>query len=374
MGSAHGESWPVLLTLLPPRWQAEAFRTGAVRRLRGVRSVADLLRTLLLHVGGGYSLRETAARAKAAGLASLSDVALWERFRAAAPWWQRLCVELLRENGLQLPQARGGRVFRIVDGTIVREPGDPGRSWRIHYALRLPDLECDHLEITPARQAGGGEHLSRVPVRPGQCLLADRGFCHRSGVESVLERGADLLVRLNTGNLPLYTAEGERLALLAQLQQLASPGACQEWEVYTGADAQRRRLRLCGIRKSEYGRERALAQLRRQASKQGSTPKPETLEFTKYVLVVCTLPQPQFPAAEVLEYYRLRWQIELAFKRLKSLAQIGQLAKHDPKSVHSWLYGKLLLALLTQKLIRIGRSISPWGYELRPPAPPQLLA
>jgi hypothetical protein len=51
----------------------------------------------------------------------------------------------------------------------------------------------------------------------------------------------------------------------------------------------------------------------------------------------------------------MRWQIELVFKRLKSLAQLGHVPKHDDRSSRAWLYGKLLVTLLTQKLIRIGR-------------------
>ena len=46
-------------------------------------------------------------------------------------------------------------------------------------------------------------------------------------------------------------------------------------------------------------------------------------------------------------------------KRLKSLVQLGHLPKHDDRSSRAWLHGKLLVALLTQKLIRIGRDISP---------------
>jgi hypothetical protein len=66
----------------------------------------------------------------------------------------------------------------------------------------------------------------------------------------------------------------------------------------------------------------------------------------------------------VLEWYRSRWQIELVFKRLKSLAGLGHLHKYDAASARAWLYGKLLIALLCQKLARLGRDISPWGYYL----------
>ena len=66
------------------------------------------------------------------------------------------------------------------------------------------------------------------------------------------------------------------------------------------------------------------------------------------------------------EYKRMRWRIELLFKRLKSLARIGHVPKHDDRSSRAWLCGKLLIALLTQKLIRIGRDISPWSHAGSP--------
>ena len=65
----------------------------------------------------------------------------------------------------------------------------------------------------------------------------------------------------------------------------------------------------------------------------------------------------------------MRWQIELVFKRLKSLAQLGHVPKHDDRSSRAWLYGKLLVTLLAQKLIRIGRDISPSGYPLSEQGP-----
>ena len=100
--------------------------------------------------------------------------------------------------------------------------------------------------------------------------------------------------------------------------------------------------------------------MHRKASKKQMSTRPGTLEFAKYVLVFTT--RSSGSAAEVLELYRMRWQIELVFKRLKSLAQLGHVPKYDDRSSRAWVYGKLLVALLTQKLIRIGRTISPWGY------------
>ena len=64
----------------------------------------------------------------------------------------------------------------------------------------------------------------------------------------------------------------------------------------------------------------------------------------------------------------------LVFKRFKSLAQLGHLPKRDDESAKAWLYGKLLVALLVEKLIRHASAISPWGYPLEPVAAAQRLA
>ena len=66
---------------------------------------------------------------------------------------------------------------------------------------------------------------------------------------------------------------------------------------------------------------------------------------------------------------RTRWQIELTFKRFKSLAQLGCLPKYDDDSAKVWLYGKLLAALLVEKLIHHASAISPRGTKWDPDRP-----
>src|SRR5712692_5603271 len=97
--------------------------SGASERLLVFSSTSDLLRTLLLHVGKGYSLRETAVRAKAAGIAEVSDVALMKRLQKAEAWLRGLCVALLEESGWEMPAETRGFNVRALDGTLVKEPG-----------------------------------------------------------------------------------------------------------------------------------------------------------------------------------------------------------------------------------------------------------
>ena len=310
----------------------------------------------------GYSLLETSVRAKQAGLATISGVGLMKRLRRAEEWLRWLCAELVAENGVRMPSPNDARTIRLVDGTIVKEPGKTGSQWRMLYSLRLPDLYCDFFNLSPAAGSGNGESFARVPVKAQDLMLADAGYCSASSIRWVVRHQGDVVVRINPQVFPLQSSDGKKLDLLSLLQQLTEAHQIGEWNVVL-ASTPPIAGRVCAIRKSEQAIERARRRIERRASKNQTKPKKTTWEYAKHIAVFTT--EAALPAETVLEWYRVRWQIELSFKRLKSLSQLGHLPKYDDQSVRAWLYGKLFVALLTQKLVRLGREISPWGYVLR---------
>jgi len=152
------------------------------------------------------------------------------------------------------------------------------------------------------------------------------------------------------------------LSLLPRLRTLSKVGQFGEWRVVLHGQGSAFAGRLCAVRKSDCAIQHAHRRLQRKASKKQMTTRPGTLEFAKYVIVFTTCSSGS--TADVLRSYRMRWQIELVFKRLKTLAHLGHVPKHDERSSRAWLYGKLLVTLLAQELIRIGRDNSPSGYPL----------
>ena len=86
-------------------------------------------------------------------------------------------------------------------------------------------------------------------------------------------------------------------------------------------------------------------------------------------MVFTTLPEPQLAAPDILQLYRFRWQIELAFKRLKQLLKLGRLPHQDPRCARSWILAKLVVALLLETLYRNATTFSPWGYHFTMPPP-----
>lgn len=358
------EDWPILLSFFPEHWDELAETTHALKGLHKDKEAENYLRTLMLHVAGGYSLRETATRAKLGGLADLSDVALLGRLAKAKEWLRQLCIALFEQFGIAAAGEDGFQV-RLFDATTVKEPGPTGSLWRIHYSLQLPSLTCDYFRITATKGAGSGESFFQFAIKKGDYLIADRGYCTAAGISHVAAKQAFVLVRVNTNNLTLLTPSREPFFLLEQVRTLEHAGRLGAWPVLSqGRDGAVVSGRICAVRKTEHAIQLAHQKLELDARRKGKVLKPTTYEFAKYVIVFSTFPPEQFSDFAVLEWYRRRWQIELGFKRFKSLAQLGHVPKERDDSALAWLYGKLFVALLTEKLIAHAVAFSPWGYDL----------
>jgi hypothetical protein len=372
---AMNEDWDLLRSFFPEDWEILAVQSGALKGLRKNKSADHLLRTLLMHIGCGHSLRETTVRAKQANLAQISDVALLKRLRKSAEWLHCLCRGLLKERLSEFSSSTAP-AMHLLDSSIITEPGKTGSQWRLHYSLQWPSLSCDFFKLTPVKGKGNGENLTQFPVNAGEHYLADRGYSSASGIRHVAENDAYLTVRLNPDAVRLYGEDHMLFPLIQKLEAINKPDQIGQWQVVVAdsSGAIAARGRLCVIRKSQEAIRLAQAKLKRKARKNGTNLQTETLEYAKFVMVFTTFEENQFPAAAVLQWYRLRWQIELVFKRFKQISELGHLPKRDPESSRAWLYGKLLVALLSEKLMAYAQSFSPWGYDMGEIAHSQQLA
>lgn len=362
--SVLDEEWKLLAARLPKDWRELSRSERAIRRERGITDPEALLRLILLHVATGLSLRQTVARAHALGWPSISDVGLLKRLRTSEPWLRALTSRMFAQSrfGKQGSAIRyPTRRLRAIDATTVEEPGATGTDWRVHYSILLPDMACDFYEVTDNK---GGETYKRFPIARGDILLADRGYCHREGVAYVLQHHGDVVVRLNSSNFPLLDRKNRDFDLLSELRKLRKHRP-REWLVRFDAYESRFDARLCAVRKSSIAAEQAKAKILREAKKKRKKVRPETLEAAEYIFVLTTLSVTEFPAAAVLELYRARWQIELVFKRLKSLLRLGHLPKQSDVSARAWIEAKLLTVLLIDRLLEDARFFSPWGFDIQ---------
>ena len=342
------DRWPEVQAHLPAGFDLErtARECGAFSRARGVKDAQTLLR-LALAYGCGMSLRETCAWAEITGLARLSDPSLLVRLCKAAPWLGELVAALLSEQAGLSQRRWAGYRLRVLDATAICEPGADRTTWRLHIGLDLASRQLDQAELTDGR---GAERLQRLTYRPGDIVLGDRGYARPRDLRPVIEAGAHFIVRTGWNSLRLLHPDGSAFDLFAALAAQRE----QEGEVLVRVDegtdpGSPLILRLVTRRKSPEQAKAEQKRLRKAAKKRGKKPDPRSLEAAKYILLLTSLPADIFPPADVLALYRYRWQIELVFKRMKSLAGLDSLTAKKPELARAWIYARLIVFLIAER-------------------------
>lgn len=327
-----------------------ARETKAFLRAREIGSAIDLLRLILSYCLGHVGLRGTAAWAEAMGLASVSDVALLGRFRNTAGWLSRLIGHLFARD---CPDAAKGRLIRILDGSSVAKAGRNAKGtnglWRIHASFALPAEQFDFLELTDEK---GGERIDRVPVVRGELRMADAAFLQVDQIGEVVQEGADVLVRGSWRHARWQEEDGTLIDILAELKKVEEKGFLDR-TMWLGRKKGKPaiKMRVVALHKPPA----AVAQARRKAKlaakKQGRQVSKETLYASEWVILVTSLTEQEFSTEDLFKLYRMRWRIELAFKRLKSLIGLRSPPAKDPAIARSWILAHLLMILLVEPLI-----------------------
>jgi Transposase DDE domain len=337
-----------LLQDFPPETTAMAREFKAFVRAKKVKTPQQLLRVVLLYCGLDKSLRETAADFTLL-YESITDSSIAERLAACRPWVQAVLAKMLHTNTVATLPAPWR--FLVIDGSHVQGPGAQGTQYRLHICLDLVQLQFVAITLTDQHT---GESLVHFPLGPGDIALADRGYAYATPIVETVMKQAEVILRMSPAHLPVYGRDGQRVDLMQVLRE-------QPWAthrtitvcVQAPASAQT----VCGsvhaYRLSEEQANVARQRLRAQSRKKGRTPKDTTLFWAGWVLVFTTVAPSLLRAETISALYRVRWQIEIAIKRWKSVLDVGKLrAKNGSPLAEVWLLGKLLYAMVVERRAR----------------------
>jgi hypothetical protein len=328
--------------------QQSARDAKAFLRARVITTAVDLLRLIFAYCLGDRGLRSTAAWATATGLADISNVALLQRLRRSGDWLALLVGQALAAAA---PQPSRGRLIRIIDATTVPQAGAAAKKqnklWRIHSAFDLPRERFGHFELTDQK---AGETLDRIPVVKGEIRIADRCYLQPKRIAVVLEQGADVLIRAGWKSARWRDRNGDAVDLVAELSKAAS-GVIDRPIWLARQDDAPLALRLIAVKKPPQAAAEARRKARREAQREGYQISKRALAAADWVILVTSLAPEQFATADVLALYRLRWRIELGFKRLKSLVGLKGPPGVDERSARPYVLAHLLIILVLEPLI-----------------------
>jgi hypothetical protein len=342
-----------LMKNLPAGYEAASKETGAMRRAgRVISDPSDLMWLMLTHLSQGLTLANMSALSGASGLGRISDVAFMKRLANSDGWFKWILRNLSSSSVADYLKPKifeGYRVLAVDASTVNSGVSKFSKSWKLHFALDLFSLSNHEFKIT---DSDTGETLLNFSARKGDLFLGDRIYATKNGMSHCLRNEADFILRLRFGAFLAHDGSGNKMDLLKKIKKAK---ASEAMDIPIAADLKEyglgmRKLRVCALRKSKKAIESAVKRMGAELRRKERTASPEAWEFNEYIVVVTSLPSG-ISADDILSAYRYRWQVELYFKRLKSLLGTGEAPKKKAECMESWLNGKMILAILFEVLL-----------------------
>ena len=343
VGNKVLDVWTLAEAFLPEDLSGLALETGAIVRLRNVEDASQLLRAILLYASTG-SFRTAAALASGSGLLHITAESLFYRLSHAEAFLESILAHLVSLSG----GAPVGYQLLIVDATTVSGPGATGMDWRVHVGYDpLRGLPCSLIATPP----GTGEKLALHGLKPGHLVVADRGYGTANNFHTAREAGADALIRVSQGEIRLYDSTGERLRWEKLAAEVPPTGAVSfRFDMPVPPPGAK-----LGPTDSPP-KAMAWHQVRLIAARNNRN---------DIVWLLTNLPHERLSEDQACELYRARWQVELYFKRLKSLGDLDMQPSRDGPTAKAALLAKLILLVLTSLIQDQEQAFSPFGYPVR---------
>lgn len=356
------DHWDDVVAQLPPNLDELAARHGVLKYRRAIPTVSALIR-----LGFAYSVADQSLRTVAAWGGSnrvckpLSDVALLNQLQRLRPLVAALLQLMLdpRQDLATLPPG-----LTLIDATSF---GITGADWRVNLAYSGSSGLSVSMGVT---RGSVGETVDAQRLRPGDIVIGDRYYAKSKLIFEVRAAKADVLVRA-TRSIRLKRPDGNSCRPEDFTRgDTMKAGEIVEHEVQVpNHKGQGIPMRLIIIKKTDAAAEHTVAKLVRLKSKKGrvNTDSPEARLAAKHMYLLTTVSEDRATAAQIAVAYKFRWQIEIAFKRWKSLLHLDRVRAHG-ELAETYVLCKLLAAVLVEAALEEA-AISPWGARFARPVP-----
>ena len=345
-----------IIEVLPENWREKARELKAFRRAGDyLKTPEDLLRLLLLWADLG-TFGHTAAFLRTAGDFPMSKVAIFQRVQKSAEWLEWLTVNFSRKHEYLAECPEWLEEYRVTVADATKVMGK--QLYTLHMMIKLFSLSVAEQILTDG--ATGESMTNFQSVRKNDLMLADRAY---GTVRSM--RCLYYVFRLKAKAFHLYRLKEKgryvRFDLTEELKDWKE-GKTLCFSVFYRQGKDYFPIRVCARGKSAEDIEKGTARVKASNSgkKRGKVSELQSI-YNKFIVLVTNLPE-EITAGQILELYRMRWQIELVFKRLKSILDYDKLQTKTDLTSRAWLHCKLLTAAICELYVQRG-VFSPYGYD-----------
>ena len=320
--------------------------SGSLCRFRIISNALALIKGALLYAVSGMSFAVLSSATHALGIAKMSDTAWRKRILKLAPFLEILLTFLLTRivKASLFPIDNIPNVY-LIDATNIRLQGKEQYLERLHVRYSANFNVVDQVKVTDKHTA---ESLCHFSMKPGDISIADTAYATAKNYAYAVEQKSDVILRMNPQNFSLYNMSGERIKYEKYLKKFKK--GSKEVSCYVRTDDGKQypaRLIIEALPKDQA--KEAQKRKIKEAKKDGREIRPETLRNAKYVFLLTSLDETKYGRNTILELYRIRWQIELLFKRIKQMCEIKTIRVASPKYARVMSYLWLIVWIITEK-------------------------
>ena len=365
----------LMLRLFPAeKLQRMARESGAQKRRRKIDIVAFFW-TLLLGFGIGKkrSIAELRRTYENRTGTAIEESSFYDRFTPGLVKWLKMIlgdVIIHIGEGSQRLKGRleGYRDLLLIDSTVIRlhdllkgafagcRTNHSKAAAKLHVVMSVKKASATQVQLTPERTNDRRPYKRIGKWVKDRLLLFDLGYFSYELFTRIDERGGFFISRLKTNANPLVisknlTWRGNSRSVVGKSLQEALIGLKRDvLDVMVEVTFKRRKYR--GRRRQDKRVFRVVAVRNKQAQ--------------TYHMFITNIPPEALDGKEIAETYRLRWQVELLFKELKTHYRLDQLPSSKRPVVEALVYTAILTLIASHVLLNAlrqrldpGRTIPP---------------
>jgi len=342
-----------------------ARKSGFVRR-KGKLSAYEFV---VLMTVGQLALKHPSLAAMVQAIeAKISREALHQRYTAQSVQFMQDCLDQVLRQKLTPPKPLDAALLRPfphirifdssswdVDPSLKKVlPGSGGGASEANCKLQVcyeyKQGQLGFFQVSSGTRPDQA-YSTALPglVNKGDLTLADLGYFKVKTFRQYHDKGIFFLSRFIVTTTICHADTSAPIDLGGMLLRIK--GNCLELNVIMGAvKSEQTPCRLICLRVSEQVANERRRKLHRSAQKKGRTVSQQHLALCDWTILISNVPVEQLPAMMAYDLYRVRWQIELLFKQLKSIMRIHQSDTGIENRLRCELYGKLIMAVLIHRV------------------------
>ena len=295
-------------------------KVNILRRKRIVKKHSTLVQAAILYIVEKLSFQRLSDVMAAKYGISMSDTAWKKQITKIAPVFYDVMMTYLNHKSKESESNTVlGYSSYAIDATDISLEGKTGTVLRAHTVYSLSKKAYFKAHIADIHT---GESVKLHTVKSNNLYFADRAYGRTPQMEYMLANNAEFVFRFSPSQVKLFKDFDctEKVNFKSYLSNNDTTSICC---FFRGKkDVYKVRVIISPIPKEKA--ENAAVKAKKKSVKKQNKLSEDTLIYAKWLFLATSLSN-SIPTEHIVSAYRKRWQIELHFKRSKSLLRFHRL-------------------------------------------------